>query len=41
MFNVFLETIYAEPIESWQQIRGKRNCIVQFPECKKMYVSKY
>ena len=39
--NVLLETIHEEPIESRPQVRGKRNCIVQCPECKKMYVSKY
>ena len=39
--NVLLETIHEEPIESRPQARAKRNCIVQCPECKKMYVSKY
>lgn len=39
--NFLLETIYVEPIESGQQIRRKRNCIVQCPECKNMYVGKY
>lgn len=39
--NVLLETIHVEPLESKLQARRKQNCIVQCPECKKMYVSKY
>ena len=40
--NVLLETIHEEPLESKpQDHRRKKNCIVQCPECKKMYVSKY
>jgi hypothetical protein len=39
--NVLLETIQVEPIESRSKAHGKRNCIVQCPECKKKYVSKY
>jgi len=39
--NVLLETIYTEPIENSPKAHGKQNCIVQCPECKKMYVSKF
>ena len=39
--NVLLETVHVEPLESRPQAHRKQNCIVQCPECGKMYVSKW
>jgi hypothetical protein len=39
--NVLLETIHIEPLAGRSQAAMKRTSIVQCPECKKMYVSKW
>ena len=39
--NVLLETIHEEPLENRPQALRKQTCIVQCPEWKKMYVSKF
>ena len=39
--NVLLETVHIEPMASRSKIQVKQTCIVQCPECEKMYVSKW
>jgi hypothetical protein len=39
--NVLLETIHVEPLAGRKKSQVKRTCIVQCPECGKMYVSKW
>jgi hypothetical protein len=39
--NVLLETIHVEPLAGRSKAALKRTCIVQCPECEKMYVSKW
>jgi len=39
--NVLLETIYIEPLAGRSKAAMKQTSIVQCPECKKMYVSKW
>ena len=39
--NVLLETIHVEPLAGRSKAHLKRSCIVQCPECKKMYVSQW
>jgi hypothetical protein len=38
--NVLLETIHVEPLAGRSKAVVKQTCVVQCPECKKMYVSK-
>ena len=38
--NVLLDTIHVEPLEGRSKSVVKQTCIVQCPECNKMYVSK-
>ena len=38
--NVLLETIYVEPLAGRSKAVVKQTCVVQCPECNKMYVSK-
>ena len=38
--NVLLETIHVEPLAGRSKGHVKQSCIVQCPECSKMYVSK-
>ena len=37
--NASLEPIHIEPLAGRKKSTVKRTCIVQCPECKKMYVS--
>jgi len=37
--NALLEPIHVEPKAGRIKVQVKRTCIVQCPECKKMYVS--
>jgi hypothetical protein len=39
--NVLLETVHVEPLAGRSEAQVKQTCIVQCPECKKMYVSKW
>ena len=39
--NVMLETIYVEPLAGRPKAHVELSCIVQCPECQKMYVSKW
>ena len=39
--NVLLETIQVEPLAGRPKSHIKRTCIVQCPECRKKYVSKW
>ena len=39
--NVLLETVHVEPFAGRSEPQVKQTCIVQCPECKKMYVSKW
>ena len=39
--NVLLETIYVEPLADRSKENLKLTCIVQCPECKKMYLSQW
>ena len=38
--NVLLDTIHVEPLAGRSKSVVKQTCIVQCPECNKMYVSK-
>ncbi len=39
--NVLLETVYVEPLEGRSEVQIRRTCILQCPECDKMYTSKW
>ena len=39
--NVMLETIHVEPLAGRPTAHLKQTCIIQCPECKRMYVSKW
>jgi hypothetical protein len=39
--NVMLETIHVEPLADRPKAHVARTCIVQCPECQKMYVSNW
>jgi hypothetical protein len=39
--NVLLETVHVEPRDGRNEAQVKRTCIVQCPECNKMYTSKW
>ncbi len=39
--NVLLEPVHVEPLEGRNEAQVKRTCIVQCPECKKMYTSEW
>ena len=39
--NVMLETIHVEPLAGRSKAHLKQTSIIQCPECKKMYVSKW
>jgi hypothetical protein len=39
--NVLLEPVHVEPLEGRNEAQVKRTCIVQCPECNKMYTSKW
>ena len=39
--NVLLETVHVEPLAGRSKAQVKQTSIVQCPECKKMYVSKW
>lgn len=39
--NVLLETVHVEPLAGRSKAGVKQTCLVQCPECKKMYVSKW
>ena len=39
--NVLLETLHIEPLAGRPKAHLKQTCIVQCPECNKMYVSKW
>ena len=39
--NVLLETIHIEPLAGRSKAVVKQTCVVQCPECKTMYVSKF
>ena len=39
--NVLLETVHVEPLAGRSKTQVKQTCIIQCPECKKMYVSKW
>ena len=38
--NVLLDTIHIEPLAGRSKAVVKQTCVVQCPECNKMYVSK-
>ena len=39
--NSLLETVHVEPLAGRAKAQVKQTCIVQGPECNKMYVSKW
>jgi len=39
--NVLLEAIHVEPLAGRSKAQLNRSCIVQCPECEKMFVSKW
>ena len=39
--NVLLETVHVEPLAGRSKAQVKQTSIVQCPECKKMYVSRF
>ena len=39
--NSLLETLHVEPLAGRSKAQVKQTCIVQCPECNKMYVSKW